>query len=291
MAMMPTEQAPGFLRRRVGGMVVTAVNDGMMSVNFDPLRGISVVDGEAVLRSCFRPAAPTLTFNAFLVQDGTRNVLIDTGGGGLMGPAGGRLLGNLRAAGLAPGDIDVILLTHLHVDHVGGMTDAAGGAVFERAEVVVAEAEAAFWLDAARAAEAPEARRPAFATAAAALAPYAGRVRRFSEAEPVPGLHAEGLPGHTPGHTGYRIAGDDGGLLIWGDIVHVPDIQSRFPSVGVMFDVDPAQAEATRRRLFDMAARERLLVAGMHLHFPGFAHVEVASEGYRLAPALWTPEL
>lgn len=291
MATMPTEQAPGFLRRRVGDRVVTAVNDGMMSGSFDLLRGISVADGEAVLRSCFRPAAPTFTFNTFLVQDGTRNVLIDTGAGALMGPAGGRLLGNLRAAGLAPGDIDVILLTHLHADHFGGMTDTNGAAVFERAEVVVAEAEAAFWLDAARAAEVPEAMRPVSVAAAAALAPYAGRVRRFAGGEPVPGLHAESLPGHTPGHTGYRIAGDEGGLLIWGDIVHVPDIQSRFPGVTVMFDVDPAQAEATRRRTLDMAARKRLLVAGMHMHFPGFAYVEVAGEGYRLAPAQWTPGL
>jgi len=157
--------------------------------------------------------------------------------------------------------------------------------------VVVAEAEAAFWLDAARAAEVPEAMRPVSVAAAAALAPYARRVRRFAGGEPVPGLHAESLPGHTPGHTGYRIAGDEGGLLIWGDIVHVPDIQSRFPGVTVMFDVDPAQAEATRRRTLDMAARKRLLVAGMHMHFPGFAYVEVAGEGYRLAPAQWTPGL
>ena len=245
---MPTEQAPGFLRRRVGDMVVTAVNDGMAVSNFDSVRGIEAADAETVLRAAFRGAAPTFTFNTYLVQDGTRTVLIDTGGGGLMGPVAGRLLGNLAAAGVAPGDINAILLTHLHVDHVGGLADASGAAV-------------------------------------------GGRVTRFTGGEPVPGIAAESLPGHTPGHTGYRIAGDEGGLLIWGDIVHRPDVQSRFPGVTMAFDVDPAQAEATRRLVLARAARERLLVAGMHMHFPGFAHVEVVGEGYRLAPAQWTPGL
>ena len=208
-----------------------------------------------------------------------------------MGPVAGRLLGNLAAAGVSPGDIDAILLTHLHIDHVGGLTDASGAAVFGRAEVFVAEAEAAFWLDQARAAQAPEAMRPAFAVAAAALAPYDGRVTRFTGGEPVPGIAAESLPGHTPGHTVYRIAGDEGGLLIWGDIMHLPDVQSRFPGVTMAFDVDPIQAEATRRRVFERAARERLLVAGMHMHFPGFAHVTVAGDGYALVPAQWTPGL
>ncbi len=291
MAMMPTEQAPGFQRRRVGGTVVTAVNDGMILGNFDAVRGIEASAAEAVLRSCFRPVEPTFTINTYLVQDGARNVLIDTGSGSLMGAFGGRLLGNLRAAGLAPGDIDAVLLTHLHIDHVGGLTDAAGAASFERAEIFVAEAEGAFWLDPERAARAPEAMRPAFATAAAALAPYGARVRRFTGLEPIPGIRAESLPGHTPGHTGYRIDGDAGGLLIWGDIVHLPDIQSRRPGVTLAFDIDPVQAEATRRRVFDMAARDRLLVAGMHMHFPGFANVALASEGYALVPALWMPAL
>jgi len=288
MATIPTEQAFGLMRRRVGDVMVTAVNDGQAIGNFDALRGISVPDGEAVLRARFRPPAPTFTFNTFLVQDGARNILVDTGGGGLMGPVAGRLLTNLASAGITPADIDAVLLTHLHIDHVGGLTDATGAAVFPHAHVFVAETEAAFWLDEARASEAPEAARPAFAIARAALAAYPGRVERFTGGEPVPGLHAESLPGHTPGHTGFRIAGPDGGLLIWGDIVHLPDIQSRRPDVTLVFDTDPAQAIATRRRVFEMAARERLLVAGMHMHFPAFSYVVEASEGYDLIPAHWT---
>ncbi len=291
MAMMPTEQTPGLVRRRVGDTVVTALNDGMIVGSLDVVRGIDAPAAEAVLRSCFRPPAPMLTVNTFLVQDGTRNVLIDTGGGGLMGAFGGRLLGNLAAAGISPGDIDAVLLTHMHIDHFGGLTDASGVAVFGRAELFVAEVEAAFWLDPERAAQAPEAMRANFAAAAASVAPYGGRMTRFTGAEPIPGIRAESLPGHTPGHTGYRIAGEAGGLLIWGDVVHLPDVQSRYPGVTMVFDFDAAQAEASRRAVFEMAARERLLVAGMHMHFPGFAYVAAASEGYALVPAQWMPEL
>ncbi len=291
MAVIPADQVPGIHRRRVGGMVVTALNDGLAVASFDVMRGVTAAEGEAVLRQRFRPVPPTITFNAYLVQDGTRNVLIDTGGGSHMGPVAGRMLGNLRAAGLAPDDIDAIVLTHLHVDHVGGMTDAAGAAVFVRAEVFVPEAEAAFWLDPAREAAAPDAMKPAFAVAQRAVAACGERVRRFAGGEPVPGIRAESLRGHTPGHTGYRLHGEDGGLLIWGDVVHVPDVQSRHPEATMVFDVEPELAIATRRRVFEMAAAERLLVAGMHMQFPGFSHVARAAEGYELIPAMWTPTL
>lgn len=278
---------PGFHRKVFGGTAVTALSDGYLNLPNELLRGIEPAEAGALLHAAFRGPQPRTSVNAFLVQSGGRTVLVDAGAGGKAYPTLGRLAENLAAAGVQPGDVGAVVLTHMHIDHWGGLADANGVAVFPRAELVVPAAEAAYWLDAATAAAAPEADKPRFAGAQAAAAPYRDRIRTFDGGQAVPGLQAVPLPGHTPGHTGCLI--EDGGerLLIWGDVMHVPDVQGPRPEVTIGFDGDPAGAVASRRRALDMAASERLLVAGMHLHFPGFVHVARAGDGYALVPELW----
>ena len=119
------------------------------------------------------------------------------------------------------------------------------------------------------------------------MAPYRSRLRLFGGADVAPGIQAHPLPGHTPGHTGYLVTSDDAALLIWGDVLHVQDVQLRRPEVGMIFDTDPDEATRSRLRVLDMAARDRLMVAGAHLHFPAFSFVQKLAEGYALMPDAW----
>ena len=280
-------QAPGFYRRRLGDVVVTAINDGMIDLPLGAMQGIEPEAASSLLREAFRAPSPRSSVNAFLVQGNGATILIDTGAGDSMGPTMGRLQAGLTAAGATPDDVDTIIMTHLHPDHAGGLASPAGAAVFPRAELVISQLEADFWLNEARAAAAPDDAKPYFAGAQAAVAPYRERLRLFTGTDVAPGIEAHPLPGHTRGHTGYLVGSGDAQLLIWGDIFHVPDVQARRPEVGMVFDVDPDGAIQTRRRTLDMAAHDRLMVAGMQMHFPAFSHVVKTAEGYAVLPIAW----
>ena len=281
---------PGHYSRRVGEFTVTALNDGFFEAPPGAiLLGISTEDAEALLAARYRGPALLLHVNAYLVQGGGRTVLIDTGTGGQMGPTAGRLMQNLAAAGVQPDDVDAVLLTHFHGDHSGGLATADGQAVFPRAELLYPPADAAYWFDDAAQAAAPEAKRGAFTAARAAAAPYRERMRAV-DGEAFPGVTRLPLPGHTPGHSGWQIGNGPDALLIWADIMHVPEVQGPRPTVGVGFDVDPAQAVETRQAILARAAGERLLIAGMHMHFPGFCHISKDGDGYAVIPEAWHPE-
>ncbi len=285
--MSETIQSPGFYRRRFGDVLVTAINDGVIDLPLGAMQGIEPEAASALLRDAFRAPAPRSSVNAFLVQGGGATVLIDTGAGNSMGPTMGRLQASLGAAGVAPEEVDAVLITHLHPDHAGGLAGPDGAAVFPRAELVVSQAEADFWLNEAVAAAAPDDAKPYFAGAQAAVAPYRARLRLFTGTDVAAGIQAHPLPGHTPGHTGYLVGSGDASLLIWGDIFHVPDVQARRPEVGMVFDANPDGAIQTRRRALDMVARDRLMVAGMHMHFPAFSHVVKTAEAYAVLPDAW----
>ena len=287
-------QVASLYRTRIGDIEVTAVSDGI--INLPP-----AVFGEANLAEARRLLAearlPTegpvpCAVNTFLVNTGGRLALIDTGSGDALGPTMGHLPANLAAMGVTPGMVDTILLTHLHRDHAGGLCDKAGAALFPSAELVIPEAEAGFWFDEANIGRVPQGSRGGFAYAKQVAAAYQGRIRRLpGGASPVAGVTSIDAFGHTPGHTLYRIASGPDQLLVFGDMVHVPALQSRHPEWGISFDVDPAGAVATRRRVLDMCAADRLAVAGMHMDFPGLGAVRKEAEGYSLLPAPWRPIL
>jgi glyoxylase-like metal-dependent hydrolase (beta-lactamase superfamily II) len=285
---LPAVQTPGIYHRKLGDAVVTAVNDGMFEGMTALMTNIAPADAEALLTSTFRPLPPRLTVNAFLLSVGGQRILVDAGCGGSFGPTMGAVLPNLAAMGVAPETIGTILLTHAHPDHASGLIDGNGAAAFPNAELLVSSKEVAFWRDDAVMAAAPDDSKGYFLGARAALDAYADRTRLIDEGEVMPGITAIPAYGHTPGHIGYLVTSGTESLLIWGDVVHIPGVQFARPDVGVLFDTDGAAAIATRHRLMDMAATEKLLVAGMHLDFPVFGHLVRQGQAYAYVPEVWT---
>jgi len=291
MADATIQQAAGFCHRRVGDILVTALNDGHQDAPLTTMAGIATEEAAALLQAAFRPVPRRTAVNGFLIRSGGRIALVDTGCGPIK-PTTGRLAANLAAAGVAPGAIDTVLMTHLHPDHFGGLTGADGAALFPNATLHLHEAEHVHWHDdAAMEREDPSRRAAFFNGARTRLAAYVGRTNLFTSGEVFPGVTALPLPGHTPGHTGFLIESGGKSLLIWGDIVHVPEVQVPRPEATMAVDVDPAQAAATRRRIFDQVAADRQAIAGMHLHFPAFAHLAREGAGYRLVPDAWSVDL
>jgi len=287
-----TGQVAGVHHRRVGDITVTALNDGHQDVAMSTVLGIPPEMAAAMLRAAFRPVPRRTTVNCFAIRSGTRVALIDAGCGPAK-PTVGFLAANLAAAGIAPAEVDTVLMTHLHPDHFGGLADAQGTALFPRAELRLHADEYAYWHDDVpmlRVAD-PVRRQLFFGDARARLAAYRDRTSTFGGGEVFPGVTVVPLPGHTPGHAGFMVTSGGQSLLIWGDIVHVQELQVPRPEVTMAVDVDPAQAQATRRRLFDQVAADRQAIAGMHLHFPAFAHLARDGDGYRLVPDAWSLDL
>jgi glyoxylase-like metal-dependent hydrolase (beta-lactamase superfamily II) len=288
----PDAQIPGVYHRRIGEVVVTAISDGYLDGNLEVLINVERTDAERILRDAFRPQPGRRTsVNTFIIRaPGRAPVLIDSGSGTYLMATAGQQQRNLAAAGIDGASIGTVLLTHMHPDHVGGLLDpGTQQRLFPNAELAVHEKELAHWMDdGAMARISGNAMHERFFQCARAqVTPYLDRVRPFREGEVLPGIHTIDCPGHTPGHTSFLIASGDESLLIWGDTVHVPEVQVALPETGVAYDIDPAGAIATRRRIFDMAASERLLVAGLHLHFPAFSWLKRAGDGYALVPEAW----
>ncbi|MCG6964624.1 MAG: MBL fold metallo-hydrolase [Acidobacteria bacterium] len=280
-------QAPGYYRMMLGDFEITALSDGgsagdiakLMS-NPELAREILAKDHEALLR-------PT-SYNAFLINTGSRFVLVDTGTGSRKpGSTTGRLLANLEAAGYRPEQVDAVLLTHMHGDHDGGLTDD-GRRVFDSATVYVNKHELAYWLDPTGENLTAERRERMSEQAHAKMDPYikAGKVKTFDGAtELLPGIRAVPAYGHTPGHTAYMVESQGQRLLLWGDIVHCAEVQFSHPMITIRYDSDPDQAAATREKLMGEAAAQGYLVGGAHISFPGLGHIRAEKEGYAWIPA------
>ena len=287
MASTGEKQAPGVYRRRIGDAMVTTINDGYLDMTFEILRGGTVAEMQALLRDVFHEGPPRITVNAFVIQTGGRTVLVDTGGGTATVFSMGLLQENLRVAGFAASEIDTVLLTHIHPDHSNGLLGSSGEVLFPRAEIVVHEDDIAFWSNPGLRDGHLPAATPYLDSAAAMLTAYRDHLRPGRQGLVAPGITLLPLPGHTPGHSGYRLDSAGETLMIWGDTVHIPEIQVPRPGVTSEFDIDEAKAAESRRRIFDHVAKERLLVTGGHLHIPGFARLAESAGQYRLIHEPW----
>lgn len=291
-AQAPLAQAPGFFRFRLGGFTLTMLHDGSRTIplqNF--VRNAPIEEVQRTLAESFLPTdSYRIPFTAPLVDTGRHLVLVDTGNGAQ--PAGspvGRIAANMQAAGVEAARVTHVVISHFHGDHINGLTLADGSAAYPNAEVVVSEAEWRFWTDEGAAARAPEAMRPAFANVTTRLRPYQGRIRQLAAgAEAVPGIRLDAAHGHTPGHSAVHIADGAEQMLYVADLTNRPELNARRPDFHILFDMDAAAAEATRRRVFDRVAADRMRVAGFHFPFPATGFMAREGQGYRFVPADWS---
>jgi glyoxylase-like metal-dependent hydrolase (beta-lactamase superfamily II) len=290
-------QAPGIYRLKVGAYEVTVLNDGSAALPTKYFSGDA--DGAVkLLQNAFAPStevAPT-TFNAWLINTGDKLILVDTGYSNAIGPKAGHLPKTLAAAGVNPSDIDAVVITHVHPDHCLGLLTPDKQIAFPNATVHVNGDEYVWWLEGD--VKIPEGKpffKDLFEGGRAAFKPYieAKKVQTFKDgAELAPGVVAVLAAGHTVGHTMVRIAPSGGDqLLLWTDIVHSTALQFREPERGIAFDFDPPKAIATRKKVMDMVATDRMLIAGTHIGFPGVGHVAKAGTGYAFVPLSWNASL
>ena len=289
-----TTQVPGYYRHATGDFEVTALYDGYVDLGTPLLKGLRAEQIQSLLARMFLENSKGVqtAVNAYLIHTGSNLVLVDAGSASCFGPTLGQVQANIRAAGYKPEDVDTVLLTHLHPDHLCGVLDQAGQPAFPNATLWAAQEDTDFWLSEKVAAAAPEANKPFFQMAMNAARPYqaAGKFRSFKAGDALlPGVSVVSTHGHTPGHSSYLFTSGKQNLLVWGDIVHSHAVQFRHPEVSLEFDVDQKQAIATRKALFERATKAGWAIAGAHLPFPGLGYIRKERNGYAWVPVEFGP--
>lgn len=280
-------QPPAFYRLMLGDVEITALSDGVFDLDTQKL--VSDPNPPQVarlLQQSFEPEQLPTSVNTFLVNTGNRLILVDTGAASLFGPSLGRILPNLVASGYRPEQIDTVLITHMHPDHIGGLANN-GRRVFPNATVYAEQREANYWLNPESLQNAPADRQAFFNGATAAIQPYAaaGRFKTFSGASLIaPGIHSVPAPGHTPGHTLYTVESRGKTLVIWGDLTEIASVQFTAPEVTIAFDSDPVETVQSRLDAYADAAKSDVLIACTHLPFPGLGHLSSEHGEYRWLP-------
>jgi glyoxylase-like metal-dependent hydrolase (beta-lactamase superfamily II) len=292
------KQNAGFYRYKVGSFEITVVTDG---AGTNPLSDAYVANApktavNAALEAEFLAKdKATHAYTPVVVNTGSKLVAIDTGLGlGTFAQSRGALgqyHGNLQAAGIDRNAVDVVIISHFHGDHINGLVGADNKPAFPNAELMVPEVEWAFWSDDNNQSKLPEVARPQMGNFKRVFGVIGNKFTKYQAGkELVPGITSIATPGHTPGHVSYTIASGDSKLLLQSDVTAgVASLFVRNPDWQFVFDTDKAQAVETRKKLYDMAAAERMPVQGYHFPFPALVHVEKSGSGYRLVPVPWSP--
>ena len=275
-------QAPGWYRLQLGDFEVTALSDGSIDLPVDKLLKQPAAKTMETLKHDHLSSPLETSVNAFLVNTGSKIVLVDTGTAGLFGPTAGRLLDNLKASGYSPEQVDEIVITHMHGDHIGGASSTA----FPNATLRLDKRDSDHWLAAEQVAKGGDG-----AKAIAALVKGfsdAGRFKPFDGSaggvDIVPGVKAFPAYGHTPGHSNYVAESKGQKIMFWGDLMHVAAVQFPNPAVTIDFDSDQKAARPAREKAYADAAKGGYYVAVAHVSFPGIGHLRADGKGYDWVP-------
>jgi glyoxylase-like metal-dependent hydrolase (beta-lactamase superfamily II) len=271
------------LKYLIGDLEIVCVSDGTLKSSLDYVIGMTTEDARRVAGSP-DDGSLIIPVNNFVFERENARILIDAGTGNTLQPTLGKLPGALREAGYPPESITHVLLTHLHPDHSDGLVDEDLNAVFPNAMLLLHEKEYQFWTQPSEPSETAHVRKRR-ARNQLDIGPYLDRLKLMRDGETHLGCSPILIPGHTPGHTCWRI--DTGGqdLMAFGDLVHFSAIQFPFPETAVKYDLDPGLARETRLRLLDQLATHGSLVAGAHVTAPGLGTVVRDGAGYRFVPA------
>ncbi len=294
------KQNPGWYRYKVGSIEVTVVTDG---ANTNPLNPAYVANAQkdavnAALEADFLAKDKVShAYTPVVVNTGSKLVAIDTGLGlGLFAQskgAVGQYHGNLAAAGIDRNAVDVVIISHFHGDHINGLVGTDNRPMFPNAEVMVPAVEWAFWADESNTPKLPEVARGQMGNVKRVFGALGNKVTRYEAGkELVPGITAVASYGHTLGHTSHVIASGNSKVLVQADITAgVASLFLRNPEWQFVFDTDKPLAVQTRRKMYDMAVAEKMVVQGYHFAFPAMVHVEKSGNGFRLVPVPWSPSI
>ena len=285
-AQKTADPAKGFVTYKVGGADVTALYDGIWEKPHDPafIANASVDDVKGAMTKAGLPADfVSIPFTVVVVRNGGKTVLCDSGTGGQVQPTAGKMMANMKAAGIDPATIDTILISHCHPDHIFGLMEKANKPVFPNAEIVISDVEYKFWTDPAVIDRLPEARK-GLARRIQAVFPTWKNIRQVSgEPEVAPGIRFVSAPGHTPGHRAFHLASGASELMISNDTAYVPALVVANPGWHGQYDQDAATAEASRRKLLDRVIADKIMICGYHFPFPGAGTVAKDGAGYALS--------
>jgi glyoxylase-like metal-dependent hydrolase (beta-lactamase superfamily II) len=286
-------QGPSVYRFKLGDYQLTALFDGVWYLPIDEkfVQNASGVEVNQALAAAFLPPnVLPISFTALMVNTGTKLVLIDTGTAGQIADTAGSMLDNLKFAGVTPGAIDTILISHFHPDHIDGIKNKDGAMVFPNAEILVPEPEWTFWMDDSNMGRAEGAVKRYFLNARRIFGDIAKEVQRFKPGtEVAPGIVSVPAYGHTPGHTAFAIHSGNQSMLAMSDTVRNPYLFARHPDWQPSFDMDGPQAVAARRQMLDRVVADRMLVEAYHFPFPACGHMVKTTSGYELVPVEWQP--
>jgi len=285
----PNTAAQGFQHQTIGSARVTAVSDGVTRRPLDAgfVKNAALADVQATLAAAGLPTTHIdVPYTCFVVELEGKRYLLDTGFADNGAPGTGMLLQHLQAAGIDPASIDVVVISHMHGDHINGLRRKDGSLVYPKATVYIPQPEASHWLDTLLMQATPEAARGGFLAARRVFHGYPReRLKLFVPGSVIaPGLSTVAAFGHSPGHTAIRVQSGQDRFTYIADTAHYPTLFVKHPDWQVQFDMNPEQARATRHALLSRLAQEGDWVGGYHFPLPAIGRLKPTGQGYDWVP-------